>query len=225
MSQRTVLVIEDDPSIRRGLVDALNCAGYATLESGHGTEALKVAVQAEIDLALVDVMLPGMDGFDLVSEIRRSKPALPLIMVTARGAEAERVRGLKCGADDYVVKPFSALELLARVEAVLRRTAERPTTVGTVELDGRTIDFERREIRTGDGDARELSDKESELLQYLASTRGRPVARAELLQRVWGIDPRGVETRTVDMHIARLRDKLGDPALIRTVRGKGYMLE
>ena len=225
MSQRTVLVIEDDPSIRRGLVDSLGCAGYATLESGHGEEALRIALQAEIDLALVDVMLPGIDGFDLVSEIRRSKPALPLIMVTARGAESERVRGLKVGADDYVVKPFSALELLARVEAVLRRTAERPTTVGTIALDGRTIDFERREIALDDGETRELSDKEAELLQYLANTRGRPVTRAELLQRVWGIDPRGVETRTVDMHIARLRDKLGDPDLIRTVRGKGYMLE
>jgi DNA-binding response OmpR family regulator len=225
MSQRTVLVIEDDPSIRRGLVDSLGCAGYATLESGHGEEALRIALQAEIDLALVDVMLPGIDGFDLVSEIRRSKPALPLIMVTARGAESERVRGLKVGADDYVVKPFSALELLARVEAVLRRTAERPTTVGTIALDGRTIDFERREIALDGGETRELSDKEAELLQYLANTRGRPVTRAELLQRVWGIDPRGVETRTVDMHIARLRDKLGDPDLIRTVRGKGYMLE
>ena len=225
MSRRTVLVIEDDPSIRRGLVDSLSCAGYATLESGHGEEALKIALQAEIDLALVDVMLPGIDGFDLVGEIRRSKPALPLIMVTALGAESERIRGLKCGADDYVVKPFSALELLARVEAVLRRSAERPTTVGTVELDGRTIDFERREVRIDGGDTRELSDKEAELLQYLANTRGRPVTRAELLQRVWGIDPRGVETRTVDMHVARLRDKLGDSDLIRTVRGKGYMLE
>jgi DNA-binding response OmpR family regulator len=224
MARRKILVVEDDASIRRGLVDTLACGGYETLECGDGEDALKTALAAEIDLALVDIMLPGLDGFTILEEIRRSKPALPVIMVTAKGAESDRVRGLKSGADDYVVKPFSAMELLARVEAVLRRSAERPVTVGTVEVGDCTVDLERREIGFADGRKRAISEKEAELLQYLASSRGRPIAREELLQRVWGLDPAGIETRTIDMHIARLRDKLEDTSLIRTVRGKGYML-
>ena len=224
MGRATVFVVEDDPAIRRGLVDTLAAGGYTTLECGHGVEALETALAAEIDLLLLDIMLPGMDGFGVLEQLRKSRPALPVIMLTARGDEQDRVRGLKMGADDYVVKPFSALELLARVEAVLRRSAERSITVGKVELDGRTVDLEQRRIEFPDGTTRDISEKEAELLQYLAATRGRPVARAELLQHVWGLNPRGVETRTIDMHIARLREKLGDAELIRTVRGKGYQL-
>lgn len=225
MPARTVLVIEDDPAIRRGVVDTLAAGGFATIESANGEEGLRLAMVREPDLALIDVMLPGMDGFTLLEELRRSRPALPVIMVTARGAESDRVRGLKGGADDYVVKPFSARELIARCEAVLRRSAERPTTVGTLELDGRSVDLERREVTFPDGRTREISGKEAELLQYLAGCRGRTVSRDELLQRVWGLDPHGVTTRTIDMHVARLRDKLeGGTDLIRTVRGKGYML-
>jgi len=224
MGRARVFVVEDDPAIRRGLVDTLAAGGYTTLECGHGGEALETALAAEIDLLLLDIMLPGMDGFTVLEQLRRSRPALPVIMLTARGDEQDRVRGLKMGADDYVVKPFSALELLARVEAVLRRSAERSITVGKVELDGRTVDLEQRRIEFPDGTTRDISEKEAELLQYLAATRGRPVARAELLQHVWGLNPRGVETRTIDMHIARLREKLGDAELIRTVRGKGYQL-
>jgi len=225
---RAILVVEDDVSIRRGLVDTLACAGYHTHESGDGVDALQRALALDVDAALIDVMLPKMDGFALLEEIRRSKPSLPVIMVTARGAESERVRGLKGGADDYVVKPFSALELLARVEAVLRRSAERPTTVGTFDVAGRRVDLEQREIRFPDGHVRTLSEKEAELLQYLASCRGRTISREELLQRVWGLDPKGVETRTIDMHVARLRDKFEhgpeEELAIRTIRGKGYVL-
>ena len=138
------------------------------------------------------------------------------------------MKGLKGGADDYVVKPFSSSELLARVEAVLRRSAERPTDVSALTVGDRKVDFERREVREAGCESRQLSETEIGILRYLASSNGRAVARDELLQRVWGIDPRGVETRTVDMHIARLRDKLNDAnsdiKILVTVRSKGYML-
>lgn len=228
MARRTILVVEDDPSIRRGLVDTLEAGGYDAVEAADGEAGLQAALARDPDLVLIDVRLPRRDGFSLLEEIRRARPALPAILVTALGAEEDRVRGLKGGADDYVVKPFSALELLARVEAVLRRSAERPRTVGTLDLEGVRIDLERRAVSFPDGRSRELSAKEAELLQYLAGRRGRPVTRDELLQRVWGLDPKGVTTRTIDMHVARLREKLGDdPAcarLLKTVRGKGYML-
>jgi DNA-binding response OmpR family regulator len=138
------------------------------------------------------------------------------------------VNGLQKGADDYVVKPFSAKELLARVDAVLRRSAERPREVSELTIAGRRIHLERREVTQVDGSCAQLSEKETELLGYLARSPGRAVARDELLRSVWGIDPRGVSTRTVDMHVARLREKLGDDPVhaqvIVTVRAKGYML-
>ncbi|MCA9323403.1 MAG: response regulator transcription factor, partial [Planctomycetes bacterium] len=131
------------------------------------------------------------------------------------------------GADDYVVKPFSARELLARVEAVLRRSPERPEALGALQLAGRTVDFDRREVRFDDGERSELSQKEADLLRYLAARSGRAVSRDELLSSVWGLDPRGLQTRTVDMHVARLRERLRDrdQTLVLTVRAKGYMLQ
>ena len=222
---RTILVVEDDAAIRQGLVDTLAAGGYRTLESGRGDEAVPLALSGGPDLVLLDIKLPGLSGFDVLDEIRKARPGLPVIMVTALGDEGDRVKGLRGGADDYVVKPFSAMELLARVEAVLRRSAERQETIGTIDLDGRRIDLEGRQVTFPDGRVCEISAKEAELLQYLAGCRGRAVSRDELLQRVWGLDPRGVMTRTIDMHIARLRDKLGDSGeLIQTMRGKGYML-
>lgn len=219
---RTVLVVEDDPAIRRGVVDALEASGYRAIESADGEAALATGLASEPDLVLLDIMLPRRDGFSVLQELRRARPALPVIMLTARGSEEDRVKGLKGGADDYVVKPFSASELLARVEAVLRRSAERPRLSGRVELPGCTVDLEKREV-TRDGRTTELSQREAELLRYLASARGHPVTRDEILQRVWGLDPHGITTRTIDMHIARLREKIGDDVL-RTVRGQGYML-
>jgi two-component system, OmpR family, alkaline phosphatase synthesis response regulator PhoP len=220
----TILVIEDDASIRRGLVDALQYAGYTVLQCDNGARAAAMAIESNIDLVLLDVMLPGRDGFSILNELRQAKPTLPVIMVTARGAESDRVRGLCDGADDYVVKPFSALELLARVEAVLRRSPERPTDVHILRADDLVIDLDRRELRNGSSQAGQLTEREADILRYLASNRDRAVDRDELLHRVWGLNPRGIETRTVDMQIARLREKLGDESLIQTVRGKGYKL-
>jgi len=228
MTAPAILVVEDDRAIRRGLVDALRSGGYSVLEAADGAEGLEIALRAAVDLVLLDVLLPRRNGFEVLEELRRAKPTLPIILVTAKGAESDRVQGLKTGADDYVVKPFSARELLARVEAVLRRSPERPGAVRVLHVDGRVIHLERREVRFSDGRCCQLSERETELLHYLAAARGRAVAREELLQRIWGLNPTGVETRTIDMHVARLRDKLGDdpsaPRIIRTVRSKGYML-
>jgi two-component system alkaline phosphatase synthesis response regulator PhoP len=229
MSRRTtLLVVEDDPAIRRGLVDSLRHGGHAVLECSDGLEARRILLGADLDLVLLDVLLPGVDGIELLAELRRSRPRLPVILVTARGAEEDRVRGLRDGADDYVVKPFGVSELLARVEAVLRPSAERPADVLGLRLAGTQVELERREVRLASGERRLLSEREGEILRYLSCSRSRAVSRAELLQRVWGLDPRGLETRTVDMHVARLREKLVDPPrgsrFVITVRSRGYML-
>ncbi len=227
MSRPTVLVVEDDAAIRRGLVDALRYAGYQVFECDSGTGVVELAEEHGVDLVLLDVMLPARSGFDVLGELRRAQPTLPVIMVTARGAEDDRVRGLGGGADDYVVKPFSARELLARVDAVLRRSPQRACVARRLVLDGRSIDLERREARIG-GEVRTLTERETGILQYLAMHRSRAVDRDELLRHVWGLNPRGIQTRTVDMHVARLREKIGDgpegAAIVGTVRGKGYML-
>jgi two-component system, OmpR family, alkaline phosphatase synthesis response regulator PhoP len=225
---KTVLVVEDDAAIRRGLVDSLQFAGYTVIACADGREGLDTALAAQLDLAILDVVLPHKDGFEILREVRKARPSLPVILVTARGAEPDRVHGLQSGADDYVVKPFSSRELLARVEAVLRRSAERPSDVGRVELAGRAIDFDRREIRRADGSCVQMSEREAELLRYLVQNRGRAIARSELLQRVWGLTGGDTATRAIDMHVVNLRDKLADapqaPEVLLTVRGKGYML-
>jgi DNA-binding response OmpR family regulator len=229
MARPTVLVVEDDSAIRRGLCDALRFAGYEVLDCDNGRTGLELALEMSVDLILLDVMMPGVDGFTVLTELRRVRPALPVIMVTARGAEEDRVRGLCDGADDYVVKPFSAKELLARVDAVLRRSPARagPADVAVLRAGERTINLQRREVTWPDGGCRDLTEREAGILRYLAANRNRAVDRSELLRHVWALNPRGIQTRTVDMHVARLREKLRDDSgrdVIVTVRGKGYML-
>lgn len=224
-----MLVVEDDAAIRRGLVDTLQFGGYAVIACADGAEGLATALSAQLDLAVLDVMLPKASGLQILAEVRRARPSLPVILVTARGAEQDRVNGLQIGADDYVVKPFSSKELLARVTAVLRRSAERPSDVGRITIAGRAIDFDRREVERPDRSRAQLSEKEAELLRYLVQNRGRAIARSELLERVWGLPSGGDSaTRAIDMHIVNLRDKLADPPsapqVVLTVRGKGYML-
>jgi DNA-binding response OmpR family regulator len=225
--KKRILVVEDDPAIRQGVLDALEFEGYATLSAARGDEGLSTAVRAEIDLVLLDLVMPGKDGLDVLKELREVRPALPVIILTARGAEADRVKGLGLGADDYVVKPFGVKELLARVQAVLRRSAERPAAVGTLSIPGGTVDLALRQARFGRSERVELSEREAELLRYLAANAGRAVSREELLARVWRTDPQGLETRTVDMLVARLREKLRDdpedPRVLLTVRGQGYL--
>lgn len=227
MARGKVLTIEDDSAIRRGIVDALKFAGYQVIETGDGAEGREMAVRQLYDLLLLDLVLPNCDGLEILREVRAVRPTHPVIILTARGEEDDRVAGLKMGADDYVVKPFSVKELLARVEAVLRRSAERPTDLHLVELTDGTIDFDRREVRFHDKQRCELSEREVDLLRYLVTNGGRAVSRDELLANVWRISPQGVNTRTIDMHVVRLREKLRDdsakPQILLTVRGKGYM--
>jgi two-component system alkaline phosphatase synthesis response regulator PhoP len=228
MDQRQILVIEDDPAIRRGLVDALSFAGYTLTEAGDGPSGLHAALQSRCDLILLDLVLPGGDGLVILREVRTARPRLPVIVLTARGSEDDRVQGLGRGADDYLVKPFSIKELMARIEAVLRRAPPAPPEVARIAFKGGQADLERREVRFNDGQRSDLSEREAELLRYLATHDGRAISRNEILEGVWGLDPTGITTRTIDMHVARLREKLHDdpaqPRIVLTVRGKGYML-
>jgi DNA-binding response OmpR family regulator len=227
MQETKVLIIEDDAAIRQGLVDAVSFSGYTALEAGDADRGMDMAVKMDYDLLLLDIVLPHGDGFEILKKVRQTRPTLPVIVLTARGGEADRVKGLNLGADDYVVKPFSVKELLARVDAVLRRSPQRPKDLRKLKIPGGEVDFFRCEARFGDGERLELSEREMELLRYLAQNPGRVVSREEILSNVWRINPRGVyETRTIDMHIARLREKLRDdpenPEIILTVRGTGY---
>ena len=229
MPKARIVVVEDEPAIRRGVADALRLTGYEVAEAGDGSVGLQEAQSGGVDLVLLDLMLPKLDGFQVLAELRRVCPSRPVIILTARGGEEDRVRGLKMGADDYVVKPFSARELVARVEAVLRRTLRPAEEVAVVHLGRAKIDLKRREVRWSDAERGELSETEAAVLKYLVANRERAVSRDELLGRVWGIGTAGLETRAVDMHVARLRAKLKDPAgkdtpeAIITVRAHGYM--
>jgi len=225
--KKRILVVEDDAAIRRGIADALEFAGYEVLQAANGNDGIRMAVRVGYDMLLLDLVLPGPGGMEILAEVRTSRPAVPVIILTARGEETDRVKGLRLGADDYVVKPFSVKELLARIEAVLRRSAERGSDVKKIVFPGGTADLDRREVRFKNGDREELSERESELLRYLSGNPGRAITREELLKRVWRIDPDKIETRAIDMHVARLREKLhddpSDPKIITTVRNKGYM--
>ena len=228
MSQGVLVVVEDDDSIRRGLVDALSFSGYTVHEASDGQQGLELCLSIDADLVLLDIMMPKMDGLAVLKELRKPKPDVPVIFLTARGEETDRIGGLKLGADDYIVKPFSLDELIARIEAVFRRVPARPSQRKKITIAGRQLDFDRREAVLFDGTRLTLTEREAEVIGFLAANPGRAVSRDELLQKVWGLDPRGTHTRTVDMAIARIRESLGDdpanPEVIKTVRGKGYML-
>ncbi|MGB6220584.1 MAG: response regulator transcription factor [Haloferula sp.] len=224
MGETTILVIEDDAAVRRGVVDALEYAGYRTLEAGDGDEGLRMALGASYRLLLLDLVMPGRDGFSILAELKKKRAGQPVIILSARGEEHDRVRGLELGADDYVMKPFSVRELLARVEAVLRRTCERAAPEDKRMIPGGEVDFSEGRIAFEDGVEEALSEREGELLRYLLEAKGRVVSRDEILRHVWGLDPAKTETRTLDMHIMHLRSKLRDKAqdFLVTVRGKGW---
>lgn len=224
MTTPTLLVIEDDPAVRQGIVDVLEYAGYQTLEAADGHAGMELALKANYRLLLLDLVMPGPSGFEILAALKRHRPGQAVIILSARGEENDRVRGLVNGADDYVVKPFSMKELLARVDAVLRRTCERSAPADIRPIPGGTVDFQTRAITHDDGHREEISDREADLLRYLMDSRGRLVSREEILRQLWHLDPARTETRTIDMHVMHLRAKLRDKdqRLLETVRGKGY---
>lgn len=230
MAGEHILIVEDEADIAELLQYNLERQEYDPEWVASGEEGLIRAREAEPALVVLDLMLPGLSGIEVCRRLKAepATAAIPVIMLTAKGEETDRVKGLKLGSDDYVVKPFGIKELLARIEAVLRRSAERPRVLAKLSIAGRIVDFERREARLPDGSVVQLPQREADVLAYLAANPGRAVSRDELLSRVWGFDPRGVHTRTVDMAVARLREQLGDdpgePTVIATVRGRGYML-
>jgi two-component system, OmpR family, response regulator RegX3 len=228
--KRTILLVEDERSIVEPLAAALDREGFRTEVAGTVAEALAKAGELEPDLVLLDLMLPDGSGYEVCRELR-SRSSVPIVMLTARGDEADRIVGLELGADDYVVKPFSAREVAARIRAVLRRTqstppAVRPAEAGddAIELGDVRLDRARRVVTRG-GEAVDLARKEFELLQYLMENAGRVVTRDRLLEEVWDMNWFG-STKTLDVHVSAVRKKLGDdpsaPRYVHTVRGVGF---
>jgi len=219
-----ILIVEDEPGMVAGLRDNFEYEGYQVVTANDGVSGLERALSESPDLVILDVMMPRMSGLDVCKQLKAKRPSLPIIMLTARGQEVDKVVGLELGADDYVTKPFSIRELLARVKAVLRRVHALPKdaerySFGDVEVNLRSCQVSRR------GKQLEISSKEFELLKYFISHSGEAISRDRLLEDVWGYE-RFPTTRTVDAHIVRLRQKLEpkpeDPHFILTVHGVGY---
>ena len=220
-SRGRILVVDDERSIRRLVAQYLEKEGYTVLETDNGEEALSILNRGSADLALVDVMLPGLDGFEVVRRARRFSD-VPILLLTARGEEANRVAGLELGADDYVVKPFSAAEVAARVRAHLRRRHGQASTEEVMRLGEVDIDLSARRCSVK-GREVDLTRREFDLLAALAERQGRVLTRTQLLEAGWGTT--FVTEKTVDVHLASLRRKLGGSLRVSAIRGVGYRLD
>jgi DNA-binding response OmpR family regulator len=219
-----ILVVEDDPAILRGLSDNLTLESYEVLTAPDGATADRLVGEARPDLIVLDLMLPKLSGYELCRKLRSEGVTTPILMLTARGEEADRVLGLDLGADDYVTKPFSIRELLARIRALLRRTRSSSELPDELRFGDVTVDFRSYEAKRG-SEKVELTPKEFQLLRVLAARSGEVVSRQELLEEVWGYETIP-NTRTVDNHVASLRAKVepdrSSPRHVQTVHGVGY---
>jgi DNA-binding response OmpR family regulator len=219
-----ILIIEDDISILRGLKDNLTFEGYQVITSTDGNEGLTTAREKHVDLLLLDIMLPGINGHEICRRLKKEKPDLPIIMITARGSEMDTVAGLDIGADDYISKPFSIPELLARVRAVLRRSSNEHSEIETYSFGNISLDFKKYETTVNHRQVA-LSSKEYAIMKYFIEHENEVIHRHDLLEKVWGFDITPT-TRTVDNYILELRKKLepdpSKPKYILTIRGAGY---
>ena len=219
-----VLIVEDEQALREGLTDLLTAAGHEVVAFEFGKDAVATGTEEAFDLVLLDLMLPDLDGVEVCRRLRRARPSLHILMLTARGSEDDKVAGLEAGADDYLTKPFAVRELLARIKAFGRRTTALPTEPELLEADGCVIDLGRLEADR-DGEIASLTPRETGILRWLHRHRARAVSRSELLERIWGTSG-DLQTRTVDMTIANLRQKIerdpADPQIVLTVKGAGY---
>lgn len=222
-----ILIVEDEPAMQLGLKDNLQFEGYNVTIASDGQTGLDKILTNQFDLVLLDVMLPNMSGFDVCKNARSKGIDTPIILLTARGEEIDKVVGLELGADDYMTKPFSVRELLARIKANLRRTGALSKKDEVINLGKLTIQFDAYSVSSTDDDDIKLSHKEFEILKYLYENKNKVVSRYDLLEKIWGYDEQPT-TRTVDNFIARLRQKIEDdhnhPTVILTVHGIGYKL-
>jgi DNA-binding response OmpR family regulator len=225
-----VLIVEDEPGLLEGLAHNFKFEGYEVVTAADGKEGLKLALKERPDLIVLDLMLPEKDGFEVLREYRQRNATSPVLILTARSLESDLIQGFDLGADDYLTKPLSVAELMARARALLKRAPQteegEALPPGTLTFGDVVMDLTSREVKKG-GSPVALAFKEFELLKYLVMRRGKTVSREELLAEIWGVDPdSGVTTRTVDTHIANLRGKLGGgevhPNFIATVHKVGY---
>ncbi len=222
-SKIKVLVVDDDTRILQILRLYLTKEGYEVVTCERGDDAIDMALDSELGLVILDIMLPGLDGWEVLENIRRTS-SVPVIMLTAKGDITDRVQGLDCGADDYIVKPFEPKELLARVKAVLRRSSVSPDEIRTVKIGDLSVSLDNYTVTLG-GKKQEMPPKEIELLHFFATHPNRVYTREQILSNVWGFGFYG-DSRTVDVHIKRLRDRLGESPYwdIETIWGVGYRL-
>jgi DNA-binding response OmpR family regulator len=224
-----ILIIEDEPSMRLGLEDNLDYEGYQVESAGDGKVGLQKIKQGQYDLVLLDVMLPGMSGFDVCRQLRKSGNRVPIILLTAKGEEIDKVLGLELGADDYITKPFSLRELMARIKAVLRRGSggSEENEASSISIGKLSVDFSSYDAREN-GESIKMSHKEFEVLRYLYEHRQQTVSRFDLLDNIWGYEDEQPTTRTVDNFIVKLRQKIeqnpNEPHIILTVHGIGYKM-
>jgi DNA-binding response OmpR family regulator len=224
--KRRILVVEDEPDIARGLRDALEFEQFDVTTTGHGREGIRILRERGSDLVILDLMLPDINGFTVCEEIRQSHPVVPIIMLTARSQETDKIRGLEAGADDYVTKPFSIGELVARINAIFRRLHRSNTTDESIKI-GQVVFHPRRHELVRNRKTTALSFYEVEILRLLYERSGEPVTRDEILEKIWGVSGYG-SSRSVDNFVVKLRKKIEDdassPRHIVTIYGTGYKL-
>lgn len=223
---KKILIIEDEQDMVTGLKFNLEARDYLVIDASDGEKGIIKAIEQKPDLVILDIMLPGINGYDVCKKLKKINPELPIIMLTAKSQEAEIVTGLELGADDYITKPFGVMELLARIKAVLRRTDKVENSREVYEIGDLQINF-KTQLSLKNGRKLNLSTREYEILELFISNRGEVVSRKELLNQIWGYDSIP-DTRTVDAHIAKLRKKIEDnpeePKIIVTLHGIGYKL-